>query len=87
MAVQGGVWAERFTFPLTLLAAHRESGLDDQMATMLPQIALYLQLPLEGLLTMFTLARGQSLKVAFLQLVSIHAVCTLVLWLLSLATS
>jgi hypothetical protein len=87
MAIQAGVWMERFTFPLTLLAAHRESGLDDQMAMVLPQAALYLQLPLEGLLTMLTLARGQSLKVAVLQLVSIHAVCALVLWLLSLAAN
>jgi predicted permease len=78
-----GLWGMRLAFPLTLLATHREIGLDDQMAAVLPQIALYVQLPLEGLLTMATLGRGRSLKSAIALLICIHAVSAFVLWLVS----
>ena len=87
MAAEIGVWGMRIAFPLTLLATHREIGIDNQMATMLPQIALYAQLPLEGLLTKITLDRGKSLKAAIVQLVCVHLVATLVLWLLSFSVS
>lgn len=83
MAAQAGIWALRATFPLTLLATHREIGIDDQMAAILPQAALYLQLPLEGLLTKITLDRGKSLKAAVVQLILVHAVATFVLWLIT----
>lgn len=85
MASQAGVWAMRIAFPFALLATHREVGIDSQMATMLPQIALYAQLPLDGLLTMLTLARGKSLKSAVAQLLLVHGVCAFVLWLLTFA--
>ncbi len=85
MFAQAGIWALRATFPLTILATHREIGFDDQFAAMAPQIALYIQLPLEGLLAMFTLARGRSLQDVVIQLLGIHAVCVLVLWLLTMA--
>jgi len=87
MASSLGVWGMRLAFPLTLLATHREIGIDNQMATMLPQIALYAQLPLEGLLTKITLDRGKSLKAALAQLVLVHLVATLVLWLVSFSGS
>ena len=83
VAVQAGIWAERIAFPLTLLATHREIGIDSQMASVLPQAALYLQLPLEGLLTKITLDRGKSLKAAVMQLVLVHGVAAFVLWLIS----
>lgn len=85
MALQAGVWATRFTFPLALLATHREIGIDAQVAPVLQQLALYAQLPLDGLLTMFTLARGKSLNSAVGQLLLVHGVCTFVLWLVSMA--
>jgi len=85
MASQAGVWALRITFPFALLATHREVGIDSQMATMLPQIALYAQLPLDGLLTMLTLALGKSLKSAIAQLFLVHGACAFVLWLLTFA--
>lgn len=78
-----GVWAERLLFPLTLLAQHREIGISEHMASTLPKIALYLQLPLEGLLTKLTLDRGKGLKAAAMQLVLLHGLCALVLWLLT----
>jgi hypothetical protein len=83
MAAQAGIWALRLTFPLSLLATHREIGIDAQMAAILPQAALYLQLPLEGLLTKITLDRGKSLKAAIAQLFLIHGVAALVLWLVT----
>ena len=83
MAQHAGVWPERFLFPLTLLAHHREIGIDAQMATVTPQWALYLQLPLEGLLTKLTLDRGKGLKAAIVQLIAIHSVSAFVLWLLT----
>jgi hypothetical protein len=48
MAVDAGVWAVRIAFPFTLLATHREIGLDSRLAAILPQAALYLQFPLEA---------------------------------------
>jgi len=84
MATQAGIWALRLTFPLALLATHREIGIDDQFATILPHAAIYLQLPLEGLLTKLTLDSGKSLKAAIAQSFMVHGVCMLVLWLLSM---
>ena len=82
MAEQAGIWAMRFAFPLSLLATHREIGIDAQMAPILPQFLLYAQLPLDGVLTMLTLARGKSLTAAVVQLFLVHGVCAFVLWLL-----
>jgi len=87
MAVQAGIWAQRMTFPLSLLAAHREIGIDDRMAVLLPNAALYAQLPLDGLLAMLTLARGRSLKSVFVQLALVHALCAFVLWLIFITGS
>ncbi len=85
MAVAGGVWYERVFFPLSLLAGQREIGLSSQPASNLPQMAILLQLPLEGLWTKFALDRGTSLKMVVAQLIGLHAVCVLVLWLITFA--
>jgi hypothetical protein len=82
MTEQAGIWAMRFAFPLSLLATHREIGIDEQMAAILPQFSLYAQLPLDGVLMMLTLARGKSLTAAVTQVVLIHGLCAFVLWLL-----
>jgi hypothetical protein len=86
MANQVGVWAMRFTFPYALLATHREIGIDAQMATVLPQMALYAQLPLDGVLATIMLARNKSLKATVGQLLLVHAVCAFVLWLITFST-
>jgi len=83
MANQVGVWAMRFAFPYALLATHREIGIDAQMATVLPQMALYAQLPLDGVLATVMLARNKSLKATVVQLLLVHAVCAFVLWLIT----
>jgi hypothetical protein len=85
MATQAGIWAVRLAFPLSLLATHREIGIDSQMATTLPQIALYAQLPIDGLLTTLTLVRGRSLKSALAGIFLMHGVSAFVLWLLTFA--
>jgi hypothetical protein len=83
MANQIGVWAMRFAFPFALLATHTEVGIDAQMATVLPQMALYSQLPLDGLLAAVMLSRSKSLKATVAQLILVHAVCAFVLWLIT----
>ena len=83
IASHAGEWALRITFPYVLLAGRREIGLNATVATMLPQLALYAQLPLDGLMLMFALGRGTTLKSAIAQVTSIHAVCAFVLWLMT----
>ncbi len=83
LAQQAGIWAVRFTFPLTLLASHTEIGISSQWAPLTPNLALYAQLPLEGVLTMLTLARRRSLKSALAQLFLVHLVAAFVLWLIT----
>jgi hypothetical protein len=75
MAAQAGIWAMRLTFPFGLLAM--VSGF-----TINPVVAVYAQLPLDGCILMFTLARGRSLKWAVAQLFLLHALCAGVLWLI-----
>jgi hypothetical protein len=83
MAVSAGIWALRFTFPYAMLATHREIGIDAQMAAILPNAALFLQIPIDGLYLTITLARGKSLTSGVVQILLIHGVCALVLWLLT----
>jgi hypothetical protein len=55
-----------------------------ELTRTLPQLLLYLQFPLEGLLTKSNLSRGVKLSSALGQLVFLHAVCIFVLWLVAL---
>ena len=83
MATQAGVWALRFTFPYSMLASLPAFGLSGHMAATLPGLLIYGQLPLDGVLMTVMLARGKGLKSSIAQILLIHAVCTLVLWLVS----
>jgi hypothetical protein len=58
-------------------------GLSDELALMLPQAMLFAQFPLEGLAVKFMLGRGVKVSAAIGQMVSVHMVCTLVLWLVA----
>jgi hypothetical protein len=78
-------WGMRLVYPFVLLASHKEIGLSDEMALMLPQAMLLAQFPLEGLAVKFLLHRGMKLSGALGQLVYIHLLCTLVLWLVATA--
>lgn len=83
MASALGMWVLRFTFPYTLLAIHREIGIDAQMAAILPNAAIYLQIPIDGVLMTINLARGKSLLSGIMQILVIHGLCAFVLWLLT----
>ena len=76
-------WSMRLVYPFVLLASHREIGLSDELALMLPQAMLFAQFPLEGLAVKFMLGRGVKVSAAIGQMVSVHMVCTLVLWLVA----
>jgi len=76
-------WGMRAIFPFALLAGRHEIGLSDELTRTLPQLMLFLQFPLEGLLTKFTVGQGVKLSKALGQLGFLHAVCFLVLWLIS----
>jgi hypothetical protein len=82
IATQAGIWVLRFTFPFALLAAHRDIGIHPQMVTVLPQMAVYAQLPIDGVLLMLSLLRSKSLMTAIIHVTAIHALCTFVLWLI-----
>jgi hypothetical protein len=83
LAASYGPWGMRIVFPLVLLSGLHETGFSDELTRNLPQIMLFLQFPLEGLLTMMTLNRGGKLSGALAQLVFLHGVCVLVLWMVA----
>jgi hypothetical protein len=76
-------WGMRAVFPFVLVAGLHEIGLSDELSRTLPQLMLYLQFPLEGLLTRFTLRRGAAARAAFGQLIFLHTVCVIVLWIVA----
>jgi hypothetical protein len=76
-------WSMRLVYPFVLLASHKEIGINDELALMLPQVMLFAQFPLEGLAIKFMLGRGIKLSTAIGQLVTVHLICTLVLWLVA----
>jgi hypothetical protein len=85
MAEQIGLWGMRFTFPLSLIAQQRHLlNLSDHMAAVLPNAAIYAQLPIDGLLLTLTFAQTRNLKSAVLQVTLVHAVCAFVLWLITM---
>lgn len=85
MATQAGIWALRFTYPYATLASQSAFGLDAQGVAHWSSLLVYGQLPLDGALMALLLARGKGLKAAIAQILLVHAVCVLVLWLLTFA--
>lgn len=75
-------WIERLVFPFALLAQRPEFGLTWELGGKLPSLALLLQFPLEGLLTMFSLRRRLGTGLAIAQLIVIHLVGAFILFLL-----
>jgi hypothetical protein len=73
----------RIVFPFVVLAGRPELGIGEQMATNLPQLILFIQFPLEGLLTMHNLSKQLSLGRAITQLCFFHFLGFFVLWLLA----
>jgi hypothetical protein len=73
----------RLVFPYVRLLGRPELGLGPQLTTSLPQLFLYLQFPLEGLLISFFISRGTKYGRALVQIGFVHFMAAFVLWLLA----
>jgi hypothetical protein len=82
-----GPWGMRVVFPFVQILGLHEIGMSDELTRTLPQLMLYLQFPLEGLLTKSTLSRGVRVSGALQQLVFLHFVSALVLWVVALGSA
>jgi hypothetical protein len=79
-------WGLRVLFPYVQLTGLHDIGLSDELTHMLPQLMLYLQFPLEGLLVACTIRRGVRLSAAVGPVPSLHFVGGLVLWIVALGS-
>lgn len=86
LASQWEPWGLRIVFPLVQVLGLREIGIGDELNRSLPQLMLYLQFPLEGLLVAMNLRQGRSLAMAIGPIPGLHFVCGLVLWLVALGS-
>lgn len=73
----------RMVFPYVQLLGRPELGLSPQLTQALPQLFLYLQFPLEGLLISFFISRGTKYGRAIVQIGFVHFIAAFVLWLLA----
>jgi len=80
-------WGMRAVFPFVQFLGLHEIGMSDELTRTLPQLMLFLQFPLEGLLTKSTLSRGVKVSGALQQLFFLHFVSGLVLWVVALGTA
>jgi hypothetical protein len=80
-------WGMRVVFPFVQLAGLHEIGMSDELTRTLPQLMLYLQFPLEGLLVASNLRRGMRLTAAIGPIPALHFVSGLVLWIVALGSS
>ncbi|MFC5862873.1 hypothetical protein ACFPT7_11265 [Acidicapsa dinghuensis] len=85
MATQAGIWALRLTFPYATLVSQPAFGLDVHGAAHWSHLMVLGQLPLDGVFMTLLLARGKGLQSAIAQMLLVHGVCILVLWLLTFA--
>jgi hypothetical protein len=76
-----GTWGARLVFPFSLLAARPEFGYGPRVAKVLSAIFLYLQFPLEGLLTMLNLRRHVPLRATMTRPCLLHLAGAVLLWL------
>ena len=76
-------WGMRLVFPFVVLAGRPELGISNELAMNLPQLILFIQFPIEGLLTMYNLSKRLSLGKAITQLCFLHFLGFFVLWLLA----
>lgn len=79
-------WGEvglRIVYPFVLLSGRPEFGFGPELTKSLPQLMLYVQFPLEGLLVSFSLSRRMKFSLAMVQIGFLHFIGAFVLWLLS----
>jgi hypothetical protein len=78
-----GPWGVRVVFPLAALAGYRGVQFGALMSHLLPQILLYAQFPLEGLLIKFVLRGRVTVAGAAVQVFIFHLLGAVGLWLIS----
>jgi len=77
-------WLMWLVFPFVMLSGRRDLGLPEALTILLPTAILYLQFPLEGLLTYFSLTRHAPVAVALAPAFFIHAGGFFILLMLSM---
>jgi len=65
-------WVMWLVFPFVVLTGRRDIGLNEQLTTILPQVILYLQFPIEGIIAYFSLTRRAHVAVALGPALFIH---------------
>jgi len=86
LAAQWDPWGLRIVFPVVQVLGLREIGIGDELNRTLPQLMLYLQFPLEGLLVAMNMRRGMRISMAIGPIPALHFVCGLVLWIVALGS-
>jgi hypothetical protein len=79
-------WGLRVIFPFVQLTGLHEIGMSDELTRTVPQLMLYMQFPLEGLLVASNLRRGMRLTAAVGPIPALHFVAGLVLWIVALGS-
>jgi hypothetical protein len=79
-------WGVRIVFPFVQLSGLHEIGFSHELTRNLPQLMLYLQFPLEGLLVASALRRGKRLGAALGTIPPLHFAGGLVLWIVALGS-
>lgn len=87
LAAHWDPWGLRAVFPFVQLAALHEIGMSDELTRTVPQLMLYLQFPLEGLLVASNLRRGMRPSKAAGPILPLHFVAGLVLWIVALGSA
>jgi hypothetical protein len=79
-----GDWALRFFMPMVVMAYQANASGFAIASLSLPQVALILQFPLEGMMVRRNLRRGVPLSTTVLLMFMLHVVSTLLIWMLLL---
>jgi hypothetical protein len=77
-------WVMWLVFPFVVLTQRRDLGLDEQLTAILPQVILYIQFPLEGVLAYLSLKRRAHAAVALAPAAFLHLAGWFILAMLSM---
>jgi hypothetical protein len=77
-------WVMWIVFPFVVLAGRRDLGLNGELTSILPQIILVIQFPIEGILAYLRLTKRAHITVALVPPLLIHAAGWFILTMLSL---
>jgi hypothetical protein len=80
-------WMMWVVFPFVVLTGRRDLGISDQLTTVLPQVILYIQFPVEGIVAYLSLSRRAPVAVALAPALFLHAAGWFILTLLSMSIS